>query len=419
MTHLPTGVADQRGNLSYSSKNFDQLNSTHGMAAMIAAESDGATDNLMIFGLDEDGNVTGSLRLDLPSSIDDSCDGGMTLDGSPGFDHYHSQVAFRGGNGQVSMTIDQQGNLLVAAQADHPADGGPDWPVNVIAVAKIDAKGEVSWTLAGFNDLTSGVAGTGKPIRAGSGGAIIGRMVTIDLVTGGSPFGPSVSAPMFDSVGNCYFLSAMELFDIEGKSRFTSGLLRAVYNPEDFCYELELLWTLGDVFSGANSKRDYLIAFAAIADSNSVDSGTAWSQNIIETAHTGMSTEGLETSDPRTLGGLIISADIIYDWDQSKTFETCVGAAGSPEFEDQRYNTVLYIGAVEPGAAVTCKAKTGDGDCDDDGDVDLLDFATFQICFSGPDAMADPGCECSDFNGDGDVDLGDFGGFQLAFTGSL
>ena len=53
------------------------------------------------------------------------------------------------------------------------------------------------------------------------------------------------------------------------------------------------------------------------------------------------------------------------------------------------------------------------------GDVDLGDFLTFQVCFTGPGGTLDPGCECADFNSDNDVDLGDFLAFQLAFTGPI
>lgn len=60
------------------------------------------------------------------------------------------------------------------------------------------------------------------------------------------------------------------------------------------------------------------------------------------------------------------------------------------------------------------------GDCDADGDIDLTDFASFQLCFTGPSGPGGAGddCRCSDFDNDGDVDLSDFSAFQLAFTGS-
>ena len=57
------------------------------------------------------------------------------------------------------------------------------------------------------------------------------------------------------------------------------------------------------------------------------------------------------------------------------------------------------------------------GDCDDDGDVDLADFLIFQTCYTGPGGPLTPGCECVDFDGDDDVDLQDFLAFQTAYTG--
>ncbi|MGD9715379.1 MAG: hypothetical protein AB7V46_25485, partial [Thermomicrobiales bacterium] len=57
------------------------------------------------------------------------------------------------------------------------------------------------------------------------------------------------------------------------------------------------------------------------------------------------------------------------------------------------------------------------GDMDSDGDVDLLDFGEFQLCFTGQDGVASFECRGADFDGDGDVDLVDFGEFLTAFTG--
>jgi endonuclease/exonuclease/phosphatase family metal-dependent hydrolase len=59
-------------------------------------------------------------------------------------------------------------------------------------------------------------------------------------------------------------------------------------------------------------------------------------------------------------------------------------------------------------------------DWDGDGDVDLVDFGVFQLCFTGADAGSiDHGCVWADSDSDADVDLVDFGSFQLAFTGSI
>ncbi|MCP4592634.1 MAG: hypothetical protein GY842_18020 [bacterium] len=60
-----------------------------------------------------------------------------------------------------------------------------------------------------------------------------------------------------------------------------------------------------------------------------------------------------------------------------------------------------------------------DGDADGDNDVDLLDFATFPACVSGPGGgLNQPECEEFDLDVDGDVDLADFSGFQAALSAS-
>ncbi len=61
------------------------------------------------------------------------------------------------------------------------------------------------------------------------------------------------------------------------------------------------------------------------------------------------------------------------------------------------------------------------GDVDGDGDVDLADFATLAVCFSGPGPASPPaGCSPEEFatcdlDGDGDVDLSDFSTFSTNF----
>jgi len=63
------------------------------------------------------------------------------------------------------------------------------------------------------------------------------------------------------------------------------------------------------------------------------------------------------------------------------------------------------------------------GDIDNDGDVDLVDFATFAMCFMGANVTTPPpGCSQDEFaacdlTGDHDVDLNDFADFAEDFTG--
>lgn len=56
-------------------------------------------------------------------------------------------------------------------------------------------------------------------------------------------------------------------------------------------------------------------------------------------------------------------------------------------------------------------------DCDDDGDIDLVDYACFFNCISGPGGGVQSGCEPFDFDFDADVDIEDFNQFQTSFTG--
>jgi len=106
-------------------------------------------------------------------------------------------------------------------------------------------------------------------------------------------------------------------------------------------------------------------------------------------------------------------------------FGGAVGGAG--DINDDGVDD-LVIGAPfgQPGgrrdagkAYVLFGRDTGDpSDFDDDGDVDLVDFITFQLCFVGSNNPRAPGCARPDLDRDGDVDLTDFLIFQQHFTGS-
>ncbi|MBI1825577.1 MAG: hypothetical protein HY287_13185 [Planctomycetes bacterium] len=58
------------------------------------------------------------------------------------------------------------------------------------------------------------------------------------------------------------------------------------------------------------------------------------------------------------------------------------------------------------------------GDCNQDGGIDPIELASFELCIVGPQhSMTDAGCACYDFDVDGDADLADFAILQNAFTG--
>jgi hypothetical protein len=54
-------------------------------------------------------------------------------------------------------------------------------------------------------------------------------------------------------------------------------------------------------------------------------------------------------------------------------------------------------------------------DFNGDGLINLTDLAALANCLTGPGGGIDPGCRCKDMDDDGDVDLEDFAGFQGAF----
>lgn len=87
-----------------------------------------------------------------------------------------------------------------------------------------------------------------------------------------------------------------------------------------------------------------------------------------------------------------------------------------PDFGALGYQCAsLTLGPVGP----TCNSPRFDAD--DDGDVDMLDFAQFQRCWTGPLGVGyiQPGCECFDWNlvePDGRINIEDFAAFQGCAT---
>ncbi len=75
--------------------------------------------------------------------------------------------------------------------------------------------------------------------------------------------------------------------------------------------------------------------------------------------------------------------------------------------------------AVSSEAALTVNPPpTVPADFNQDGAVDMTDFAYFQMCFNGPNqSPAQSGCELADLDSDGDADMADFAVFQTCFNG--
>ncbi len=348
MSHFASGITDQRGGVGYLPRNFTSLFTTasvNGTAGILAYDASTLAGSINLWGVASDGSALSPRAVSLPATISDPAQPGWSntiIAGTQQFDHYHSQVAFRGGNSPVALGIDQSGNLLAAAVVYY---AGPFVPPavlanqnrnNYIAVSKTTPAGVTSWTVAAWTaEATAGPISDGKTIYQ-NGTTPIGRL-------SGAAFGPTMSAPMIDAVGNIWFLGEMTLTANPGVT--TVGLLRAVLDPASFSYKLELVLQQGSVIQGRNSATNYQIRFLEIADSDSVSSGTAFSGNISSAADRNMSTSGLATSDARALGGLVIRASILYDVNGDGQFVRSVGTGGTPGSPDEDYEVLLYLSA--------------------------------------------------------------------------
>ncbi len=368
VAHLGT-ASDSRGGVAYSKETL--FGGTIGTGIGYGVGS--GTNRVTIWGLAPGtGAPSGStINFDIPATITDGDDSFVFPNGGPGpidsFQYHVSQVAFQGGNNMVALRVDQNGNALLAAPVNwanpaNPSETSASSPRGGIAVARFDPTnvgGTLVWTMAGYNDDA-----TGKAIKASSGGAAVGRMVSLNTTTGGAVLGPSVSAPVLDALGNVWFLSAVERFS---GVQFGTSLLRAVYNPSTFSYELEEVLRVDDVIAGLNSATNYQIDFLQIADANSVDSGTIWSGNALQSAFNNTATAGMATSDSRSLGGLVLNASIIYDVDNNGMFTPVTGAGGDPSSRDQEYNVLMYVGSLDatstPAPTTYCTGKTNSLGC--------------------------------------------------------
>lgn len=111
--------------------------------------------------------------------------------------------------------------------------------------------------------------------------------------------------------------------------------------------------------------------------------------------------------------------------------QLCLACSHLPGAADCNGNGVADAEDVADGTSRDCNDNGIPDECDPrhdfdgDGDVDLSDFGSHQICFTVSCANApcesplygDPCCAISDHDGDGDVDLSDFLAFHIALTG--
>ncbi len=69
-----------------------------------------------------------------------------------------------------------------------------------------------------------------------------------------------------------------------------------------------------------------------------------------------------------------------------------------------------------PNGCDTCAGGWASGDADGNGIVNVDDYAEYNACLQGPNFGTGDGCECFDFDIDGDIDLRDYAEFQMKIS---
>jgi len=356
-THLGAGIGSHRGNPYFSSV----ITAFGGVgSAVSAARPTGATpkvQSLNLFGLSSAGAVQTTRGATMPSPITDGAGFSANAAGDAEFLQYLSQTSFRGASGQAAVGHDPlTGSTLAAATATDPTQG------DFIAVAKING-GTTNWTVA---------AHVGKAVLDGPAGGTVG---TIALAV---PL--SISAPAIDTQGNIYFVAAYQ----PTAGMLTQALIKAVNTASG--YRLEKLLHAGQMFTGANSTRQFTVSRLTLGDSDSIASGSFFSGNLLQPTFPGRSVEGPD--DPFAFGGAIVNAKLVYDNE------------GTPE----EYQAVLFIGPGEATAAPPC--CPGNADKMAPGQVTFNDVLAVLANFLNPGANPN-GTSVGDSNCDGVIDFND------------
>ena len=400
------GLGDHRGNVGSTIGDPFGFGGVY-TYSVLAKDANNATRTMNVWGVDASGAVMGSLAFDAPSSITDN-DDGFTLNffGFEEFVNYFSSVPFRGGIGNVAVGRDINGNALVAGTISE--NGFGDDFANHILVARYNAStGTTEWTLAGYVDqLNLFTMDAGKPIYDETG-AEIGQLVNLDAVTGGTPLGPSLSAPAIDAAGNIWFIGAVELYDrfMDGGSDFDGALLRAVLDPDTFSYRLELVLENGTTVTGPNSNREYSVDFLGTASGNGgANPGSFWSNNVSGSSWNGVDISGSEPGDERANGGVIVNTSITYDIDGDGIFNDPSSGNFNPDAPaDESYSVALYVGYYQDGPAPCPADLTGDGM------LNFFDVSAFLSAYNSMDPIAD-------FTGDGMFNFFDVSAFLSAYN---
>lgn len=352
----------------------------------------------------------------------------ITFAGS--FAGHQGATAFQGGNSQVAIGKDLAGRGLVAGlyyeNFGIPTTDATPTPNNAIVVGRFDPNNPtgtvqwtvVAWTYANGSDVANcdgsairgdwGNAGQSASALASPGqfdGTVdldpgsalydrpIGRLQPSLSFPGPSVLGsPALSMPAFDSVGNVWFTARVAAINTYNSttqttfSRYNSALIRGVYNPDTFTYDLELVAEFGDRILGKNSLTRYSIGgFVFAASNNATSPSTFFSSSVAPYADRNMdiaaaigngevSTWGSNGAvvDPRSLGGLVLGGNFLYDVDGDNQFQDPSGTApNNPNSVDEQYSGIFYI-----------NFRSCDADFNGDTFVDDADFVIFAQAYN-------------------------------------
>jgi len=343
---------------------------------------------------------------------------------------HQGATAFQGGNSQVAIGKDVAGRGLVAGLYYEsfaiPGSDVTPTPNNAIIVGRFNPANPtgsiqwtvVAWTYANGSDV---VQSDGSPIKGdwGNNGQSASALAspgqfdgTVDLNSGSGvydrPIGrlqpalafpgptvagsPSLSMPAFDSVGNVWFTARVAAINTYNSttmstfSRYNSALIRGVYNPTTFTYDLELVAEFGDRILGKNSLTNYSIGgFVFAASNNATSPSTFFSSSVAPYADRNMNinnaiAQGDITSwgsngaviDPRTLGGLVLGGNFLYDTNGDNSYQDPSGASPTnPNSPDEQYSGLFYL-----------NFRSCDADFNGDTFVDDADFVIFANAYN-------------------------------------
>jgi hypothetical protein len=416
--HRP-GATDHRSSVAYSAQElFPSFPAGAGAMLTRSPAGGGKTDSISVFALDANGLPSSARTLTIPASITDPCDSFAWPIAGGDFRQYDSQQVFRGPSSPVAIGRTLAGLGLAGATLYNGSQPGSNSPFNAIVVARFDPASPsipatwstVAWVDTGAGDGKDilgdfGADGAPGTLDAGEGDGLIdatdapiGRLASLSEGASGL-VGPSLSAPAFDAAGNVYFTASVALKRRQGViviDEFKTALLRGVLDPATFCYRLELVLATGQTIPGQNSLRNYRVSYIGVADGDSVASAALWSGSVASQAWNAINSGSLPQSSPQHLGGLALSARIVYDADQDADFDDPTAPGASTASADEAYNALLYVANVtQPPPSCDSIDFNGDGIFPDNQDV--IDF--LEVFGGGPCPTGT--CGDIDFNNDG------------------